>query len=335
MVVAAAELIGVPSDGRYYQVVVPGDDPPASLADASDSTAGWPLVPGLTLFDADTQGQLAAHLVARAALLNLVVKDDRTQRLVGGWLARTGLVQIVRGLRSALGAWYEIAGDVAPTNIVPTVRAFLETATPAEIQELSDRFSPTAMLPASTDAAQAEAQLLGGLVALHGAITHDVPLVEEATAFALELGLPWSWLPGELGLWFYYVVEALESGGEPHRVVIAASHFFAGPPALEVTFTPDPWETYEQTRARVRHEMKEAEQYYLEQLAALWPDRGRVPGKYRETIERDVTWWFQNRVQTPPVSIRALTQQTFGKADERRGEVRDGIARAEKFLAGF
>jgi hypothetical protein len=65
--------------------------------------------------------------------------------------------------------------------------------------------------------------------------------------------------------------------------------------------------------------------------------RGKVPAKNLEQIDRDVAWLYRNRVARSPdpeyASIRALAREAFGEPDDRRQDVRDGMDRAEMWLA--
>jgi hypothetical protein len=190
---------------------------------------------------------------------------------------------------------------------------------------------------------------------------------EQIAAFLERRSLPWPWLArATFGAFTWYVHDVataiIQAGGDPYRPddvptepppvpadlsilpvwmwnssdrprvpenkVFTAIHLFRG-------------DTIEDARARV-HSYVEAVERYLESIAQPAIPPGAKPDKRRETITRNVMWFYKRRVEGK--SVASIARAEFARTESnarvrtaivasRSKDVRDGITAAERLLA--
>jgi len=190
---------------------------------------------------------------------------------------------------------------------------------------------------------------------------------EQIAAFLDTHGLPWPWLArATVGAFTWYVDDVataiIRAGGDPYRpddMPTEPRPVPADLPVLPVwmwnasdrprvpedkVFTPIRLlrgDTIDDARARVRSYV-EAVERYLESIAQPAIPPGAKPDKRRETITRNVTWFYNRRVEG--MSVGSIARAEFATTESntrvrtaivasRSKDVRDGITAAERLLA--
>lgn len=190
---------------------------------------------------------------------------------------------------------------------------------------------------------------------------------EQIAAFLERRSLPWPWLArATVGAFTWYVDDVataiVHAGGDPYRpddVPAEPPPVPADLPALPVWLWNESdrprlpadkvftaihlfrGDTIEMARNRVRSYVEEVERYVQSIMQpAVRP--GAKPDKRRETIARNVTWYYRRQVQG--LSVGAIARAEFGLTEtnarvraaivaSRSKDVRDAIKAARMLLA--
>jgi tetratricopeptide (TPR) repeat protein len=153
-------------------------------------------------------------------------------------------------------------------------------------------------------------------------------------AFVRERGIAWPWVEMELALAFEVVY--LDSALQGRPLSIALNGGPTAPRAdrpVEVgSFSVTQGEPVSEALARLAAQEEEtrAARAAIEAMQRPRSPRGRVRDKTRETLARDITWYFRSKLLAEPIA--EITRMEFGEGADRRKDVRGGICRAAEVL---
>lgn len=266
----------------------------------------------------DTVADMEMHLEARAALLNLLVRDPQVTALYDRWTHETSAGRLGCRLGEHLERTAWTAGFTGTADLIraiaqstdDTLSLPLAGADEAETERVY-RTLPD-LLTESNDL----------LDAYFAAIEEfDLAPLDAAISLLRETWrLPWPWLAWEIGrLWMLWLCNA------PFGRVSVVNYWLEpnvlGRPAPPIEFATIPGESIGDALERCRKEVVAP----LEAAAAA----ARLPtGRTAkpEIVARYTAWWYRKRIRGE--SIRSIA----GKNDDQRKLIRYGIAQAQRWL---
>ena len=263
-----------------------------------------------TALTGETLGENEQHRLVREALLERLFADEQVEALFKDWDERSGLSADLKRLYENHSAQVALWG-------------------PTEWARRAARGQGAAPDAADPDNA---AGAIAGIVLADPA---TAALCVEAVDFTARFECDLPWLAMEL------VIELLRrcTGSAPVRPdPVRGSRRteavdLAAPPLEIPAFTTGPWEGTAAALSRLE-QMQAAVDRAREELLAVAPKRGRIPGgATKETLERYAHWYYlvKFKGQTP----YQVARDYFGKDDVRGGwnTVKYGIDRAEYLLS--
>jgi hypothetical protein len=254
-----------------------------------------------------SEGDNLRHLIVRAEFLRLLHQDERVQALHTKWAVGIGFLiphlRLVESLRSlatltGLGDWRRVPGspiDPARSGDPRRTEELVEVANEALLAFCSVRWN------------------------------HE-EIMDEACQFVTNLGLPWLWLVLWLVDTFNLKIVAMSEWGSV-ETTLSIRRPDLPPPPCEATFLAEPGETLSNIRRRFNEELDR----WRQQVAESDMPRGKRPGRTEEeTLKTYAAWFYRKEVKGE--SVRSIARDVFGKEQDRRKDIYDGLDRARKLL---
>jgi hypothetical protein len=250
----------------------------------------YDLIEEFTYLGGNTEAYNEAHVIARVALLNRIVSDQRWYDLVTEWAGQTGLLQHAKKCRDLWLELLELIGEEA-------LEQFWQGADIINISVNDNEDAETlqAKIRSLFSRADTESELFYNDLSSSNHARSEL-LTNMIEKFVREdLRLPWVWVAWEL------IERAFADLFGYSTATIWTQHQsveLLNPPAppLSITFTTYPGESAREARARLLEEISKP----LEQFDAILEDTYIPKGQRRmdmeESIEQQVDCFFRHRV---------------------------------------
>ncbi|MDQ3695604.1 MAG: hypothetical protein M3464_18595 [Chloroflexota bacterium] len=278
-----------------------------------------PFVSGLA---GETEADNKNHVIARVALINLLVTDPGVRELFSKWTEETSIGRAAKlaavcreqGDRIArilgLAHWGDVVERINPESQTIVVDVDIDDDGEAIQRELDE---------AGDAMESAIEEYESALSALSGEEEADHIIGEAITYVRAKWAHSWPWMPYELmECWCYSMMDLT------NRTTTQKTSWLAAPwerPAAP--FSTRPGEALEDAITRLAEETL---------AGSIDLPAGRRTDA--EIIGRYVEWWYRRNIRRESINrIAGDVARERGREDDARSHVRYGIGRAQKWLA--